>query len=100
MDTIELSTVSYEGDVCHLAFQTFRSADKPVSLDIPADLADQLGLAPGLILSGQELEDIKSGRVPNEWDSIDNRHDYRTPIGIVCMSGREYREYREKKGGR
>ena len=73
-----------------------KSDDGMKIAEIPENLAAELGLVEGLIISEKEWEDIQEGKVPENWDSLENRHDYVTDIGKVCMAGTEYREYMER----
>lgn len=65
--------------------------------EVPDRLVDELGLVPGLKITGQELEEMQKGMQPEGWDALDRRHYYDTQIGQVCMSGPEYRAYYSKK---
>lgn len=65
--------------------------------EIPDRLVDELGLVPGLKITGKELDEMQEGRQPQGWDALDRRHYYDTQIGQVCMSGPEYRAYYSKK---
>jgi|GEM_PF-1592540 hypothetical protein len=68
------------------------SAEK-LYAEIPDVLATELGLVNGVIISEEELSEMKAGRKPSNWDSISNRHYYQTKIGTVCMSNKEFMEY-------
>jgi len=80
--------------MCRLVIE---SDDGLLYKEIPDRFADELGLVEGLQISENELKDILAGNVPKDWESIDNRSDYETNIGLVCMANREYREYKTKR---
>lgn len=71
----------------------FGKTAKKIYAEIPDALATELGLVRGVIISDEELKDMKSGKKPENWDSLSNRHYYETQIGTVCMSNREFMEY-------
>lgn len=64
---------------------------------IPDDLANELYLEKGQVLTEEELKQLQAGRKPEGWDDISHRNTYQTDIGPVCMSAAEYRSYREMK---
>jgi len=80
--------------MCRLSLKT---EDGMIYHEIPDAFADELGLVKGLIISENELEDILSGKIPKDWDSLENRHDYVTKNGVFCMAGAEYRKYMQQK---
>lgn len=67
---------------------------------MPDELADELALTPGQIVTDEELDALEAGRKPAGWDDLDHRNTYFTDIGPVCMSAAEYRMYRERREGR
>lgn len=64
------------------------------NIEINDSLATKLGLIPGIIISDNELAEMRQGNIPTKWGDIENRHFYDTSIGRVCMSNREFREYK------
>ncbi len=64
---------------------------------VPDELANELYLEKGQILTEEELRELQAGRKPEGWDDIRHRNTYQTDIGPVCMSAAEYRTYREMK---
>lgn len=81
---------------CQISTTTGRqeTTGSKVYAEIPDSLATELGLTTGIIISDDELNEMKLGNAPKNWDDIENRHYYQTPIGPVCMSNKEYREYK------
>ena len=67
--------------------------------EIPDEFAKELGLIKGLQFSKEEFDEILKGKIPSNWDDINNRHDYQTDIGLVCMAGSEYKEYMLRSKG-
>lgn len=68
-----------------------------IHIEISDSLATKLGLIPGVIISYDELSEMRQGIVPKHWDDLENRHFYDTSIGSVCMSNKEFREYKKIK---
>lgn len=62
------------------------------------DMVDELCLVKGMGLTADELRSIEGGLIPEGWFDLTHRHYFETPIGPVCMSVEEYRDYIYNKG--